>query len=168
MGLDKFRKRMDITVYDHYMAVTTKLVSLIRELENAIGKEKTHELVSKWAESNAVEDIKNVMAAENAIINTFEDVKVLLRRWVADLNESMETVAITEETEDKSTCIVTECIYGKVFNDLDAADLGYLLHCRHDFAATPHIHPRLKLKRKKTLMQGHECCDFEYYWDGDA
>jgi hypothetical protein len=75
----------------------------------------------------------------------------------------MEIVSITEETATKSVCIATECIYAKVFNSLDAADLGYLLHCKHDFATTPVVHPDLKLKRTKTLMQNDDCCDFVYY-----
>lgn len=164
MVLHKFQQKMDITVYDHYRAVVAELVSLIRELENSIGKEMTHQIISKWAETNAIANIKNVMAAEDTAINSFEDVKLLLRKWITHLDESMETVSITEETSRKSVCIVTECMYGKIFNDLDAADLGYLLHCKHDFAATPGIHQNLRLKRDKTVMQGHDCCDFEYYW----
>ena len=165
MSIHKFDEKMGISYYEHYKAVSSSLVSLIRKLEGTLGKEKAHEIVSEWAERNAVEDLRRVMDEEEKPIESFEDVKILLRRWVADLDKNMETVTITEETSSKSLCIVKDCIYAKIFNDLGAQDLGYLLHCKHDFPATPVIHPMMKLRREKTVMEGHECCDFEYYWD---
>jgi hypothetical protein len=157
---------MDITVYDHFKDRSLKLLSLVRELEHVLGKEKAHEIVSNWAERNAVNDVRQVVESLDKPIESFEDVKVLLRHWVdALVKDNMETVEIAEETSTKSVCNVTECIYAKVFNDLDAADIGYLLHCKHDFPATPAIHPNMKLKRSKTLMEKHDCCDFEYYWE---
>ena len=161
---DKFQRKMGITVKAHYEASASKLVSLIRELEKILGKEKAHEIVSNWAEQNAVDDVKGVIESLEKPVENFEDVKALLRQWVHDLNQNnMETASITEETSTKSVCIATECIYAKVFNSLNAADLGYLLYCKHDFATTPVIHPDLKLKRNKTLMQNDDCCDFVYY-----
>ncbi len=164
--MGKFQSKMDITVYEHFKDKSTKLVSLIRELEQELGKEKAHEIVSNWAEKNAVNDVKNVVESLDRPVETFDDVKALLRHWVDALNkDNMETVEIKEETSTKSVCIVTECIYAEVFNDLDAPDLGYLLHCKQDFPATPAIHPNMKLKRSKTVMEGNDCCDFEYIWE---
>jgi hypothetical protein len=161
-----FQNRMDITVYDHFKEKSSKLVSFIRELEQALGKDKTHEIVSNWAEKNAVNDVRSVVESLDRPIESFDDVKALLRNWVEALNrDNMEVVEITEETSTKSICIVAECIYAKVFNDLDAADIGYLLHCKQDFPATPAIHPNMRLRRSKTLMEEYNCCDFEYYWE---
>ena len=28
-------------------------------------------------------------------------------------------------------------------------------------------HPRIKLRRSLTIMEGHECCDHIWYWDAD-
>ncbi|MFW9846044.1 MAG: L-2-amino-thiazoline-4-carboxylic acid hydrolase [Candidatus Thorarchaeota archaeon] len=161
-----FQNKMDITVEEHFKDKTFKLVSLIRELEEVLGKEKTHEIVTQWAEKNAVNDVRTVVESLERPIESFEDVKVLLRHWADALNKDhMETVEITEETAEKSICVVTECIYAKVHRDLDASDIGYILHCKQDFPATPAIHPNMKLKRTKTLMENDDCCDFEYYWE---
>jgi len=161
-----FQNKMDITVYEHFKDKSSKLVSLIHELERVLGKDKAHEIVSDWAEKNAVNDVQTVVMSLDRQIESFDDVKLLLRQWVDALNkDNMEIVKITEETSTKSICIVTECIYAKVFNDLDAADIGYLLHCKQDFPATPAIHPNIKLRRSKTRMEEHDCCDFEYYWE---
>ncbi|MHA1926494.1 MAG: L-2-amino-thiazoline-4-carboxylic acid hydrolase, partial [Candidatus Thorarchaeota archaeon] len=113
-----------------------------------------------------VNDVQSVIESLDKPIESFNDVKVLLRHWVdALVKDNMETVEITEETSTKSVCIVTDCIYAKVFNDIGAAEIGFLLHCKQDFPATPAIHPNMKLKRSKTLMENHDCCDFEYYWE---
>lgn len=154
-----------MTVEEFHTARHKKLVSLIRELERVLGRDEAHKLVSNWAERTAVNDIKSVIASQEKPPETFEDIKVLLRGWVDDLNSNnMETVSITEETNSKSICMVDECIYASIFNKLDAADIGYLLYCKHDFTTTPEIHPNLGLKREKTVMQRNDCCDFEYYW----
>ena len=161
-----FQNKMDITVYEHFKDKSSKLVSLIRELEKVLGKDKAHEIISDWAEKNAVNDVQSVIESLERPIESFDDVKVLLRHWVdALIKDNMEVVEITEETATKSICIVTECIYAKVFNDLDATDIGYLLHCKQDFPATPAIHQNMRLKRSKTVMENHDCCDFEYYWE---
>jgi hypothetical protein len=167
MTHDKFETKIELTMVQYYHDIHTKLVSLIRKLEQVLGKKKAHQIVSDWAEQNSIKNLKKVIAAFEKPPENFEDIKGLLRNWVADLNENnMETVEITEETSTKSVCYVSECIYAKVFNDLEAPDLGYLLYCKHDFSTTPEIHPSLGLKRTKTLMQKHDCCDFEYYWQG--
>ena len=165
MTQGKFETKIELTLAQYYRDMHTKLVSFIRELEQVLGKEQAHQLVSDWAENNSVSNIKEVIASVETPIENFDDVKALLHQWVDDLNENnMETVEITKETSTKSICDVSECIYAKIFNDLDAPDLGYLLFCKHDFTTTPEIHPSLGLKRTKTLMQNDDCCDFEYYW----
>ena len=164
-NIDRFQVKMDITVEDHIKTTSAKLVSLVRELEETLGKGRTHQIVSDWAEKNSINDVRNVVESLEKPVQDFEDVKALLRKWVKELNDdNIETVRIVKETADRSICHVTECVYAKVYNDLEAPDIGYLLHCKHDFAAAPAIHPKVDLDRSKTLMEKQDCCDFEYYW----
>lgn len=167
-GTERFRAKMDITVEDHIKTASSKLLSLVRKLEQTLGKDKAHQIVSDWAEQNSINDVRNVIESLEKPVQDFEDVKALLRHWVKELNDNnIETVEIVKETADRSFCHVTECVYAKVYNDLGAPDIGYLLHCKHDFAAAPAIHPNVDLDRTKTLMEKHNCCDFEYYWSSD-
>ena len=48
----------------------------------------------------------------------------------------------------------------------DALDLGYACVCHADFGLPVGINPKLKLIRTKTLMQGHDCCNHRYVWEG--
>ncbi len=164
MAPTKFDTKLDITVEQHHRALAGKMISLVRALEKELGVERAHDIISDWAEQNTINDVRGVIDNLNKPIESFEDVKVLLRQWVKELNDNnMEVVDITDETSTKSVCTVTECIYAKVYNDLEASDLGYLLYCKHDFASAPHIHPKVGLNRTKTVMEGHDCCNFEYF-----
>ncbi|MFO7835989.1 MAG: L-2-amino-thiazoline-4-carboxylic acid hydrolase [Candidatus Thorarchaeota archaeon] len=165
MSNSKFEHQMDITVEEHFEAIASQLVSLVRALEKSLGEQRAHQMVSDWAERQAVEDVRSIVEELDEPIQNFEDVKLLLHQWVNDLNKNnIEEVTITEEDETKSLCMVTQCVHARVFEKLDATEIGYLLHCKQDFPATPAIHPDVRLRRSKTLMQGEDCCDFEYYW----
>lgn len=165
MSNSKFQHRMDVSVEQHFEAIASKLVSLVRNLEDTLGEERAHEIISDWAEDQAVEDVRSIVESLEETIENFKDVKVLLHQWVDDLNENnIEEVAITEEDDTKSVCMVTQCIHATVFEKLDATKIGYLLHCKQDFPAASAIHPNVGLRRSKTLMESDDCCDFEYYW----
>ncbi|MGV9169637.1 MAG: hypothetical protein ACOC38_06845, partial [Promethearchaeia archaeon] len=98
MSNSKFQHRMDVSVEQHFEAIASKLVSLVRNLEDTLGEERAHEIISDWAEDQAVEDVRSIVESLEETIENFKDVKVLLHQWVDDLNENnIEEVAITEE-----------------------------------------------------------------------
>ncbi len=162
----KFLTKKDVTVYEYYKAIAANLITLYDELEKTIGKQRAQKMMSDWAEKNSIRDMDTTIRNLDYSIESFDDVKRLLREWVRKLDEQNEDVAITDEAADEFRCSATECIHARVFNDLGYPELGYLLHCKQDFASTPHIHPSVGFRRTKTLMQGDECCDFDYYWSG--
>ncbi len=162
---DKFNAKMDITVEQYVHDTHEKLISLIRELERVLGKERCHEIISDWAGRESVSGVKALVAAEKKPVRTFQDVKKLLAKWVTQLDsDNMESVRIAREDSAQSYAHVSACVLAKVLRNMNAADLGHLLYCRHDFAGASAIHPSVALKREKTLMQGDDCCDFLYYW----
>jgi hypothetical protein len=61
---------------------------------------------------------------------------------------------------------ISKCIYAKTFISQDAADFGYASVCYGDFSTAEAYHPKLRLERTKTLMEGHECCNHRYIWEG--
>jgi hypothetical protein len=77
---------------------------------------------------------------------------------------------LTDEVVEKSDKFIrtkiTECLWAKIFRESDAADIGYAGICYPDIAMASAFNPKIKLIRPKTLMQGHDCCDFQYYWEG--
>jgi hypothetical protein len=55
-----------------------------------------------------------------------------------------------------------ECLVAKTFREADAADIGYAAICNADFAVINTFNPKIKLTRNKCLMNGDDCCLFEY------
>jgi len=47
---------------------------------------------------------------------------------------------------------------------MNAADLGYDICCHPDFELARAYHPKIRLKRTKTLMQGDGYWNHTYYW----
>jgi hypothetical protein len=75
------------------------------------------------------------------------------------------TAEVLEDSPKKLSVKITECLWAKSMRELGAEDIGYILNCKHDPEMCQHIHPKLKLKRTKTLMNGDDYCDYIWYWD---
>ena len=74
------------------------------------------------------------------------------------------TATYPEETPVKLSSHTTECLWAKTFKEMNATELGYILICRPDFAKARACHPKIRLKRTKTLMQGDSYCNHTWYW----
>ena len=72
------------------------------------------------------------------------------------------TITYREDIPTEIEFHTTECLLAKIFRDMDAADLGYVMICQPDFVTTPTYFPNVRLKRTKTLMQGDDYCDTPY------
>jgi len=137
---------------------------MARELERVLGREKAFDIIRKDSEKLAVENVKRQMAKRKPF-KRFED-------FVAFLEESdrspfwshVLTLTYPEKTPKKLVYRVTECLWAKTFKELNATDLGYLMICHPDFAMAQACHPKIKLERTETLMQGDNYCDHTYYW----
>jgi hypothetical protein len=103
---------------------------------------------------------------ERGPVNSFEDFKAGEKAENASPYFS-HTLSLTypEDTPRKLTLHVTECLWAKVFKEMKATDLGYVLFCHPDFAYAEACHPNIKMRRTKTLMQGNDYCDHTFCWE---
>jgi hypothetical protein len=161
----KFKAKMPALTYEEYFHRRfDSQVKLARELERVLGRKKAFEILGKASEKSAVESIKKEIAEKGQTKN-FEEFKTEMKKsdrgpfWTHTL-----TVEYLEETPTKFATRVTECLWAKTFKELKATDIGYVLSCRPDFAMARAQHPKLRLKRTKTLMQGDNCCNHTWYW----
>jgi hypothetical protein len=76
------------------------------------------------------------------------------------------TLEIVEDTPQVFAVKVTECLWAKTFREMGAADIGYLLVCHTDYADCQGFNPRITMTRSKTLMQGDDCCNHRFAWEG--
>jgi hypothetical protein len=162
----KFEQKVEVTYSQYFVNAFAEQVALARELEATIGKEETHNILEQWSERRVVEGIEKMLKSEGIIIDNFEDFKKNQREmWESPRVTKTHTHELIEETGKTAKYTVTECIWAKIFQELDASDIGLLTMCKTDFAAAKVYNSKIELTRTKTIMEGHDCCDFVYSWE---
>jgi hypothetical protein len=76
------------------------------------------------------------------------------------------TLEIVEDTPQAFEVKVSECLWAKTFREMGAADLGTSLICHRDYADCQGFNPHITMSRSKTLMQGDDCCNHRFVWEG--
>ena len=80
--------------------------------------------------------------------------------------KNMMTWEIIEESDSVYEIKVTGCLRAKTFQERNADDIGYATICHGDFSAASAYHSKIKLERTKTIMQGDDCCNHRWIWEG--
>jgi predicted hydrocarbon binding protein len=89
--------------------------------------------------------------------NTIRDFAKGLDAWAAGDAYEMEVLELSEK---KYFFNMKRCRYADMYKELGMADLGVILSCGRDFKLVQGFNPRMKLVRTKTIMEGHDHCDF--------
>jgi hypothetical protein len=76
------------------------------------------------------------------------------------------TYTIVDDTEKVLEWKFTECLFAKIFREANASDIGYATQCYGDYGFVEGFNPKIRLTFTKTLMQGHDCCNHRYVWEG--
>ena len=114
----------------------------------------------EWAKREAQKELEKRGAFDFATFRA-EFRKKPDRFW-----EHVITSVIVEDTDRAIETKVTECLWAKTYREAKAAELGYILCCYPDFPSAAALNPKLKLIRTKTLMQGDDCCNLRWVWEG--
>ena len=161
----KWKEKVDVDYEQYLREIYAPSVQLAREFEKTLGKKKTHEIIKNLYERETIRWVTEARGRDH--IEDFQDFLAWIKKTYGSPYWSHILTYTLEEAlrEYRFTC--TECLNAKVFRDLNAEDLGYIMLCHTDFAATSAFHPKLRLERTKTLMQGDECCNFHCFWAED-
>jgi hypothetical protein len=87
-----------------------------------------------------------------------EGIKTLL--W--DRLDDRFEYEVLEQTPRRLRFRVTRCQPADKLRQLDAAEFGFAHQCAFDEGFCRGLNPAIKFTRKKTLMQGDDCCDHVY------
>ena len=78
----------------------------------------------------------------------------------------MLTLKVVEDTPEAYEVKSTEGLWAQTFRAKGAAEIGYALRCHRDYADCWGFNPKITLIRSKTLMQGDDCCNHRFVWEG--
>lgn len=76
------------------------------------------------------------------------------------------TYTFVEDTEKALEWKITECLFAKTFREANASDIGYATQCYGDLGHGEALAPKIRFTLTKTLMQGQDCCNHRYVWEG--
>lgn len=161
--LHKFQEKMKITYEDFIRTQYAEMVQLARFIETELGREKAFDLIKKARDKLSIDPIE-MGKADNVPITNFEEFKTMWKKGWSTMLPNHLTFTIKDDSPEKLEFNVTECIFTKVFKDMNATDLGYALMCHGDFAIAKAYHPKGRMIRTKTLMQGDSYCNHTYIW----
>ncbi|UCD44627.1 MAG: L-2-amino-thiazoline-4-carboxylic acid hydrolase [Candidatus Bathyarchaeota archaeon] len=160
----KFREKLETTYEDFYRGIYGELVQAVRMLQEEFGEEKVLEAIRR-RRSDAARRWVEEATREEEPVERFRDFSSSYFKRFAENLRNHQTYTVEEDSEDRMRYKMTECIWAKAFRDLKAGDIGYAWLCHSDYAYAEAFHPSIRLERGKTLMQGDDCCDFDYTWD---
>ena len=157
----KFGQKYDIMTWEEvFRFFYSGTIRYMKGVAGEIGREKLVEILLATAlppSPRTVDPPRKYLAA------SFKQFKAAMKGrdpWT----EFPITREYIEESDRVLAYNTTECLWAKIFREADAGDIGYAMICHPDFAKPPRINPRIKLVRTKTLMQGHDCCNFRWEW----
>ena len=166
---EKSKKKVDLT-YEQYfnspMHIPHQGIVLLAEiLEETLGRDRAYQLIQE-----KIENYYREATIKSREKNPVKDFKDFQSRWTNVSSPLMQHVLeaeILESTPRKHKMRVTKCLFAEAFRSMGVPELGYIWECNNDFVMTEAGDPRARLQRPTTLMEGHDCCDFTWYWEDD-
>jgi hypothetical protein len=161
----KYKNKFEVSYENYLLGRFQPIVGLVRKFSTEIGEEKALKLASEFVEETA--RIQTKMAFKDTPIENFEQFKDVFKKFItSEFYTNSSSSTILEDSEKKLEFNFTECLWVDVMKKLGFdGDKGYKICCDADYAMASTMHPKVKLTRTKTLMQGHECCNHCYSWE---
>jgi hypothetical protein len=158
----KFFEDSHMTFKEVFEFAYTKLVPVLQGLAKELGEDKFLEVLRKvsfeaaWkaGQDTARQLLSNDLAAFKA------------GGEPGHFGKHALTLEMVEDTPQAFEVRVTECLWAKTFRELGAAELGDALICHRDYGDCQGFNPKIRMSRSKTLMQGDDCCNHRFVWQG--
>lgn len=164
-GSNVNKDKKETTYKEHIKNRFDNTIVLAREMERTLGTETAHAIIKDAFYKEMKEIVREEMEAVGPI-TSFKDFVDLEKAENKSIDfKNIIAVSYPHESPTELSLHVSECLYADVFKELAATESGYLMVCNPDHAYAHTCHPRIKLRRSKTIMQGDSHCNHTWYWD---
>jgi len=162
---EKFKQKFEISYEDYFKTRFNGIVDVLRALKPLMDENKILDRLKKLFEKKNIEIIVRQIQEQKPITN-FQDFKEIFKEQLStEFMKHCASFSIEEDTPTKLSFKFTECLWAKTFKEMNATTIGYTICCHPDFAMAKAFHPKVKLERTKTLMQGDNFCNSTYIWE---
>jgi hypothetical protein len=155
----KFEREIKLTTRQLWADRGRNSIVLINTFADAIGKEKTIELLKQHAYNRAKRNGERYRQRKGT--NDFETFKT---RFIGpgSYSDSLIEASVVENSDTAIEIKVTECVISEIWRKMNAGDFGHAYQCWGDHCWQDGYNTKIKLIRDKTLMQGHDYCNHRY------
>ncbi len=150
--IHKFQKDCHLTYEEYFEAKFGYYIEIMEQFAEHLGRDELIDMIKRAADDTT----------PPAKIG---DPDYSFRDWLQggkDAYSNMMTWEIVEESDTVYEMKVSECLWWKIFKKHNATDIGYATVCHTDFSYARSVHPKLRLERSKSLMEGHNCCNHRW------
>ena len=154
-------KLTEIPFFEQAKIQAQFLVPLVRGFQDEVGEEQTNRIVGK-----VMDDYWPKFGQDYGASHEGYPVEKLVSPLPFFSAGDAHKFDIVKLTPDALEMNVTSCPYAEFYKELGAAQLGFLLVYRCDFAMAEGLSPNLGLIRAQTIMEGANHCDFRYRLQG--
>jgi len=152
----KFQKEWGHTYEEAFRWKFEWIIDMMKRFGNYLGRDNFIEMIKRAGDELCKEESAN-------------DPDFSFVEWINGGREYFSNMITNEEIEINDKVYemrVSECLWEKVFREKDATNIGYAYVCYNDFAAARSVNPKIKLERTKSLMQGNDCCNHRWTFEG--
>ena len=129
---------------------------LIKAFMEELGSDKALMVVKRIIEPLARES-GNQLARQVGGNSMHDFAKGMKTYWESGGAYEKEELELSETKYDFN---IKRCRYAEMYKELGLAELGFVLSCGRDFDMIKGFNPKMTLVRTKTIMEGHDICDF--------
>ncbi|NIO38132.1 hypothetical protein GTO27_10585 [Candidatus Bathyarchaeota archaeon] len=112
-------------------------------------------------------DIAEAYKQRISPLTSFNDYKQAMKKAFESMQRNHIVYSIKVDSDEKLGFNVTKCIYSEVCKELNSTELGYAIFCHGDYDYAKTLHPKGRLVRNRTLMQGDAYCDHTFIWEDE-
>lgn len=138
-----------------------EFIQLTKALEKEMGQEKLLDFLKKNTEARLYQ-----IGQQQAKQSPDQNFSTYVKMFKGPAYDKTLTMEIVEDTDRVFELRVTECLWASVFLQARAGEIGYAAVCFGDYAWAQGFNSKIRMIRDKTLMQGHDCCNHRYVWEG--
>lgn len=132
---------------------------LFAEMQAALGEATAKRILTAAVVKMARAGAARLAREAPGGVPSLDSFRAIQHLWTAGDALRTEVLASTPTAFDFN---VTRCRYAEMYREMGLAELGAILSCNRDGAFCEGYHPRLRLTRTQTLMDGASHCDFRY------
>lgn len=153
----KIPHEIEILAINYFKAYLISQYYIAKSIEKINGREKNISMLKGF-----IDDVTRKTNREGGL-DKAEDILFQSMRKVPD--RFLGSFDLTEFKLNDGTVgmKIKRCKVADALKDINDSEYSYALACHYDFEICKCLNPNIELTRNKTLIQGHEFCDFIWH-----